>query len=421
MQRADGTGAGALEVVRLAPVAGPVHGQRGGERDLLAAARRVRVDQPEVSVDVEEQSVGLRPAGRGGKDVTPHGDRCAVHDEGAGRGGRGRGAQVGQAPGGRHGGGHELGAGVVGVLGGDRARAVGGHRGDRGRAQGAGLGDDGPHEQHSLPVGRPGGVEVLPAGVLPGALLVGPPGEPGQPAGAHVHGPDAVRRAGHGVAAALGGECDPGAVRRPGRAPVVPRPVGELPQPGAVGPQRPEVEASAAVGADGEAAAVGRELRAGGFEAGRRERDGGAALARDGPEHVLHLGDQAVTGRGEGRGATRGGGEGEGGRGGGCSQGGCTHRGSAEPVTAAVAVAVAWRNPRRESGPRRSAAAVSSGSKGAPGERSWGAGQERPLVATYGANPGYGPDPAFLGRFRPPEAPVSARPERAVGRRRVRR
>ncbi len=321
VQRADGPGARALEVVRLAAVAGPVHGQRGREGNLLAVPRRVRVDQAEVSVDREEQPLCVRPAGRGGEDVARHGDRLTVHDKGAGGGRCGCGPQVGQAPGGRDGGGHQLGAGVVGVLHADGARPVGGHGRDGGRPQGARRGDTGPHEQHPLAVRRPGRVEVLPAGVLSGALLTRAPGEPGQRAGAHVHDPDAVRGTGDGVPTAFGGERDPGAIRRPGGTSVVPRSVGELPQPGAVGPQRPEVEASAAVGADGEAAAVGRELGAGGFEAGRADRDRGAALPREGPEHVLHLGDQPVTGRGEGRGTTRGGGEGEGGRSGGGGRG----------------------------------------------------------------------------------------------------
>lgn len=210
---------------------------------------------------------------------------------------------------------------------GDRARAAGSHRSDRGRAQGARGGDAGPHEEDPLAVRRPRRVEVLPTGILPRALLTRASGESGQPAGAHVHDPDAVRGAGHGVAAALGGERDPGAVRRPGRAAVVPGPVGELLQSGAVGSQRPEVEAAAPIGTDDEPAAVGRELRTGRFEAGRGERYGGAALPGNGPQHVLDLGDEPVTGGGEGGGTARGGGEGEGGRAGGggharCADGG---------------------------------------------------------------------------------------------------
>lgn len=210
------------------------------------------------------------------------------------------------------------------MLDGDRSRTVGGHRGDGVGAQRARGSDRRAHEQHALAVRRPGGVEVLPGTALRRALLGGASGEPGQRAGAYVDDPDAVRAAGHGVAAALGGERDPGAVRRPGGATVVPGPVGELPYFSAVGPQRPEVEATAAVGAHDEAAAVGRELRAGGFEAGRGERDGGATGTRNRPEHVLYFGDEPVAGRGERRGTAGGGGQGEGDRLGGGGRGRCT-------------------------------------------------------------------------------------------------
>lgn len=102
MERADGAGAGALEVVRLDAVLGAVHGERGRERDLLAVGRCrcVRVEEVEVAVDVQQQPFAVRPAGRCREEVTVDRDRCAVHDEGAGGGGGCRGAQVGEAAGG---------------------------------------------------------------------------------------------------------------------------------------------------------------------------------------------------------------------------------------------------------------------------------------------------------------------------------
>ncbi|CAM5717898.1 hypothetical protein SGRIM119S_03484 [Streptomyces griseorubiginosus] len=321
MERAHRTGGGALEVVRLDPVAGSSHGHRRRERDPLPRRGRLGVEEAELPVDREQESFAVGPAGRGGQDVSVHGDGCAVHDEGAGGGGRGRGAQVRQPAARCDGRGHELGAGVVGVLHGDRSGAVGGDRGDGVGTQTARRGDGRAHEQHALAVGGPGGVEVLPAARRTRIL---PAGEPGQCAGAHVDDPDPVGAAGHGVAAALGGERDPGAVRGPGGPSVVPGAVGELPQVAAVGPQRPEVEAAAAVGADDEAAAVRRELRTGGFQSGRGERDGGATGPRQRPEDVLDLGDEPVTGRGEGRGTAGGGGQGEADRpGGGGGRGGC--------------------------------------------------------------------------------------------------
>ncbi|MDQ1040870.1 hypothetical protein QFZ75_007286 [Streptomyces sp. V3I8] len=312
---ADRAGAPLTQVVLLDRVVRPVHGQHALEGDDLAPRRLLRPYEGEVAVDGQQELPGRRPAGRHRRDVPGDGDGLTVDDERAGAVRRRGGPQIRQAAVRRGGGRHDLCGRGVGVLHDDGAGSPGGDGGDgTGLDTGPGGGGDAlrAYEEDPLPVGRPGGVEVLPGTVLQGARLTGQSGQPGDAAGAQVQYVDAVRAAGHRVAAALGGEGDTGAVGRPGRAAVVEGPVGAPAYVRSVGPRRPEVEAAAPVGAEGDEAAVRRVHRPVGFETGRGEGDGPAPGARDRPQDVLDLGDQPVPARREGRRTVGGRGEGQG-------------------------------------------------------------------------------------------------------------
>jgi hypothetical protein len=303
------------QVVLLDLVARPVHGQHTPEGDRVRLGRLLRSYEGEVAVHGEQQLALRRPAGRHGRDVPGDRDGFALDDERAGAVGCRGGPQIRQAsPVRRERGGHDLRGRGLGVFHDDRPRALGGDGGD-GPGLEAGAGGRGdalrPDEQDPLPVRRPGGVEVLPRPVLQRALLAGQTRHAGQAACAQVQYMDAVRAAGHRIAAALGGEGDTAAVGRPGRAAVVPGPVGALPYVRAVGPHRPDVEAAALVRAEGDEFAVRGVHGPVRFQARRGEGDGLATGARERPQHALDLGDQPVPAGSEGRRAVGGRGEGQ--------------------------------------------------------------------------------------------------------------
>ena len=234
---------GLAEVVPLDPVARAVHGERALEGDLPRLSPAARgADEGEPAVHREQQFAVRRPARGHGCDVAVDRDGAAVDDEGAGAVGWRRGAQIGEAASVRgEGRGHDLRGLGLGVLDGDRARAVGRVRrrryGPRRRARRRGDACRGRTARARRP-GDQVGSKSSHAPSWRGPSCPCEAGEPGELAASHVQ--DVQIRYGlpaTGSPPRSEAEGDPGAVGRPGRAAVVPGAVGALPQSGAVGAQ----------------------------------------------------------------------------------------------------------------------------------------------------------------------------------------